>query len=168
MTLVPKFGGWGPKGWNFRGRISGENGRKGIWEQKCRQGCNISVSQESGCSNLFPEECSQSFVDSWTTSPKILKHFFKLTCKETMEAARASVQRRKLSLSLLQRSCLGGKYRKSVGVKVVGSVDLAAAGQRRLPRTLSLWPQLHADSRNLSSDYYVCVWIFLFSATLRK
>ena len=85
----------------------------------------ISVSQESGChSNLFSEECSQSFVDScFTISPKIIKYVFLIFMSSRLQSVS---EKRKLSLSLLlQRSCLGGKYRKSVWVKVVGSVDLA-------------------------------------------
>ena len=135
--------------------------QRGSTRQKCRQGRNISLTGIKLRSNLFREECYQSFTDSWTISPQNAENISQIDAKKLWSyAARVSVCESENFpfLRCMQLSCLGGKYGKSVGVKVVGSpVDLASSIQRRLPWTLSLWPKLHSASRNLFRDYYVCL-----------
>ena len=100
---------------------------KGDRDGKSADKVAISVSQESGC--FFGRNVLNPSLTAGQYPPKTLKHFSNW-CEETMklESARVGVCERENFpfLCCMQRSCLGGKYGKSVGVKVVGSpVDLA-------------------------------------------
>ena len=102
--------GWGPKGWKDRVRENQQR-RKGIWGQKCRQ----YQSHRNRVAQIFPR--GMFSILRWQLD-NIWSNYGGST---------SSVHWRKLSLSLLQRSCLGGKYGKSAWVKVVGSVGRSAA-----------------------------------------
>ena len=102
--------GWGPKGWKDRVRENQQR-RKGIWGQKCRQ----YQSHRNRVAQIFPR--GMFSILRWQLD-NIWSNY---------GGSNSSVHWRKLSLSLLQRSCLGGKYGKSAWVKVVGSVGRSAA-----------------------------------------